>query len=212
MKTKRPSGPQALSKKRAGRRAARVVGLLGGSFNPAHAGHRHISLEALKRLGLDEVWWMVSPQNPLKSPEEMASFDNRLTRAKDVANHPRIHVTGIESLLGTTYTADTLGALKRRFPGICFVWLMGADNLVQIPKWRDWNRIFMEVPIAIFARSSYDSRALFGLAARRYARARVPQNRARSLAGLEPPAWVFLAIRRHPASATAIRAKERNRK
>lgn len=212
MKKKRPSAFKAPSKRRGRRYGGRIVGLLGGSFNPAHEGHRHISLEALKRLGLDEVWWMVSPQNPLKSAEEMASFDNRLARAEVVADHPRIHVTGIETLLGTTYTADTLNALKRRFPDICFVWLMGADNLIQIPKWRDWNRIFMEVPIAIFARSSYDSRALFGLAARRYARARVPQNRARTLAGLKPPAWVFLAIRRHPASATAIRAKERNRK
>ena len=116
----------------------RRIGLLGGSFNPAHAGHRYISTEALRRLDLDEVWWLVSPQNPLKSQSGMAPFSQRLSHAASVARHPRIRVSAIEAEMGTRYTADTLAMLVRRFPAARFVWLMGADNLMQIPKWRDW--------------------------------------------------------------------------
>lgn len=181
------------------------VGLLGGSFNPAHAGHRHISLHALKALGLDQVWWLVSPQNPLKPARGMASLPERLDEARRVARHPRIRVTAIERDLGTRYTADTLAELKRRFPRTRFVWLMGADNLRQIPRWRHWTRIFRLVPVAVLARPTYSMNALGGTAARRYARRRVKDHRAKGLAGHATPAWIFLRNPLHPASATAIR-------
>jgi len=189
-----------------GDRRRRRIGLLGGSFNPAHAGHRHISLMALRRLRLDEVWWLVSPQNPLKPVAGMAPLAERVAGARTVAAHPGIRVTGIEKALGTRYTADTLPALTRRFPLARFVWLMGADNLVEIPRWNRWRRIFATVPVAILARSSYSHRALAGQAARRFAHDRIPTPQAGRLAELDPPAWVFLHGRRHPASATLIRA------
>lgn len=182
-----------------------TVGLLGGSFNPAHEGHLHISREALKRLNLDQVWWMVSPQNPLKSESGMAGFEDRLQSAKTMARDPRIRVTDIERRLGTRQTADTLGKLTKMLPEIRFVWLMGADNLLQIHRWYRWTKIFTTVPLAVFARPTYDSRALAGQAAARFARAYLPDRFAPGLAYRAPPAWVFLAIRRHAASATAIR-------
>lgn len=184
---------------------ARRVGLLGGSFNPAHDGHRYISIEALKRLALDEIWWVVSPQNPLKGKDGMAAFEARLESAHAVARHPRIRPTAIEVEMGTRYTFDTLDALRRRFPATRFVWLMGADNLVQIARWRGWTKIFNTVPIAVFARHSYDSRALSGFAASRFRNARIPARSAKVLAEADPPAWVFLRIRPHPAAATNLR-------
>ncbi|SMH54352.1 nicotinate-nucleotide adenylyltransferase [Azospirillum agricola] len=185
--------------------AGLTVGLLGGSFNPAHAGHRHISLYALKALGLDRVWWLVSPQNPLKSTSGMASLPERLAEARRVAAHPRIEVTGIETDLGTRYTVDTLAALTRRFPKTRFVWLMGADNLRQIPRWRHWTRIFESVPVAVFARPTYSLNALSGQAAQRYIRRRVSMHGAKGLARHERPAWMFFRNPLHTASATAIR-------
>ena len=181
------------------------VGLLGGSFNPAHQGHRHISLCALRGLALDEVWWLVSPQNPLKPVKGMAPQDLRLAAAEKVAAHPRIHVTGIESRLGTRFTADSLTALRRCFPARRFVWLMGADNLRQIPRWNRWERIFQTVPVAVFDRSPYSHNALSGQAARRFGQMRKPASQAGELAKAKAPAWVFLHQERHPASATAIR-------
>jgi nicotinate-nucleotide adenylyltransferase len=182
--------------------------LLGGSFNPAHEGHRHISLQALKRLGLDEIWWMVSPQNPLKPQHGMAPFPARLRSARAMARHPRIKVTGIEARLGTRYTADTLKALKRRFARARFVWLMGADNLIQIPRWEEWTAIFAAVPIAVFDRPSYSLRARGSKAAQRFSRSRLPVREAGRLAQRHPPAWVFLDGRTHPASASSIRARQ----
>ncbi|WP_448189434.1 nicotinate-nucleotide adenylyltransferase [Azospirillum sp. sgz301742] len=181
------------------------IGLLGGSFNPAHAGHRHISVYALNTLGLDQVWWLVSPQNPLKSAADMGSLAERLAWARVAARHPRIRVTDLECSLGTRYTADTLSELTRRFPRTRFVWLMGADNLRQIPRWQQWPRIFRSVPIAVFSRPTYSLRALGGVAAQRFARRRVPDLRARGLVDAKPPAWIFLRNPLHPASATAIR-------
>ncbi|MDF1750528.1 MAG: nicotinate-nucleotide adenylyltransferase [Alphaproteobacteria bacterium] len=183
-----------------------TVGLLGGSFNPAHDGHLHISREALKRLNLDQVWWMVSPQNPLKSESGMAGFEERFRSAKAMAQDPRIRVTDIERRLGTRQTAETLTKLTKMLPEIRFIWLMGADNLLQIHRWHRWTKIFTTVPLAVFARPTYDSRALAGQAAARFARAHLPDRFASTLAYRTPPAWVFLAIRRHAASATAIRA------
>jgi nicotinate-nucleotide adenylyltransferase len=188
-----------------GDRCRRRVGLLGGSFNPAHDGHRAVSLWALSRLGLDEVWWLVSPQNPLKPTAGMASMAQRLAYATQTADHPRLRVTGIEATLGTQYTADSLAALHRRFPKTGFLWLMGADNLAQMPRWDRWERIFRSVPVAVFDRSPYSYQALAGKAARRFARFRSHGRRATLLATREAPAWAFLHQRRHPASATAIR-------
>jgi nicotinate (nicotinamide) nucleotide adenylyltransferase/ribosome silencing factor RsfS/YbeB/iojap len=186
----------------------RRIGLLGGSFNPAHGGHLHISRLALRALDLDEVWWLVSPQNPLKPVGGMAPFAERLKQAAAVAAADRrIRVTGIEAGLGSTYTADTLKALRRRFPRARFVWLMGGDNLAQIPHWRRWQDIFRTVPVAVFARPGTSPKALAGAAAQRFARARVKHGAARRLARLKLPAWAFFHSRLDPRSATVIRAQ-----
>lgn len=182
------------------------VGLLGGSFNPAHGGHRALSLTALKRLGLDWVWWLVAPQNPLKPSGETFPLADRIVWAESVAAHPRILVTGIEASLGTRYTADTLSVLRRRFPATRFVWLMGADNLAQFHRWRDWPRIAATVPVAVFARPSYSFRALAGPAAHRLARHRMTGPGLKSLARRSPPAWGFVFGLHDPRSATALRS------
>ncbi|MEN8196735.1 MAG: nicotinate-nucleotide adenylyltransferase [Pseudomonadota bacterium] len=182
------------------------VGLLGGSFNPAHEGHLHVSRQALATLRLDEVWWLVAPQNPLKPTEGMAPLAQRVASARAGARDPRIRVTDIEAALHATYTVETQVALRHEFPRQCFVWVMGADNLIQIPRWKDWTQIFNSMPIAVFARPSYSMRAMAGAAAQRYARFRLPETAAGRLASTAPPAWVFVHARLHPASATAIRA------
>lgn len=186
---------------------SRRIGLLGGSFNPAHEGHRHISLLALQRLDLDEVWWLVSPQNPLKSARGMAPLEDRLAGARAVAAHPRIRVTDLERRLRTRFTIDTVRALKTRYPAHNFVWLIGADNLAQMPSWKAWDRLFQTVAVAVFARPSYSLKALAGQAASRFSACRLAESQARRLADMCPPAWVFLRIRLHGASATEIRAK-----
>ena len=189
----------------------RAIGLLGGSFNPAHDGHLMISLIALKRLQLDEVWWLVSPQNPLKSAAGMAPFSERLANARAVATHRRIIVSDIERRLGTYYTRDTLKRLCASRRGQNFVWLMGADNLVQFPKWEGWKEIFNTVPIAIFDRPTYSSRALAGIVATRFADRRIPERDASGLVRRKAPSWVFLHSRLNPVSATKIRAQNSNR-
>ncbi len=184
----------------------RRVGLLGGSFNPAHEGHRYLSELALKTLHLHQVWWVVSPQNPLKAAGETAPFEDRLAVARRVANHPQIRVTDIEQRIGTRYTLDTVTALQARFPDMRFVWLMGADILLELPRWKRWQQLFRRVPIAVFPRPSYSLRALSSTAARAFANARVPERKARWLVEMDPPAWAFLQVRPHGASATQIRA------
>nr|WP_152619803.1 nicotinate-nucleotide adenylyltransferase [Paramagnetospirillum magnetotacticum] len=187
------------------RRRARV-GLLGGSFNPAHDGHRHIALLALRLLKLDEVWLLVSPQNPLKPVAGMAPLAQRLASAQAMAaGHPHLRPTKIETQWGTCYTADTLTVLRQRFPHIRFVWLMGADNLAGFHRWLRWDDIFRSVPVAILARGPYSARILGSRAAHRFKASRLPSSRARFLWQGQPPAWVFLHIRRHAASSTAIR-------
>lgn len=184
----------------------RRIGLLGGSFNPAHEGHLYISQMAIRMLGLDEVWWLVSPQNPLKPSDGMKSLDERIERAERMAvAEPRVIITDIEIDLGTRYTADTLVGLKREFQDMSFVWLMGADNLLQMHHWWQWSRIFHTVPIAVFGRPGYSYRATFSVAARRFARDRWPRSAATRLVNAVAPAWVFLKIREHPESATRIR-------
>jgi nicotinate-nucleotide adenylyltransferase len=189
----------------------RRIGLLGGSFNPAHEGHRDISLAALAYLDLDEVWWLVSPQNPLKPADGMASFAERMASAKAMAHHPRIRVTDLEQRLGTRYTADTLRKLVTRFPSYRFVWLMGADNLAQIASWRDWTKIFHLTPIAVFDRPTYTIKALNSLAARRFRRSRRREAALKTLAATPAPAWVFVHHRLNPISATQIRAERARR-
>jgi nicotinate-nucleotide adenylyltransferase len=170
----------------------------------------HISELALKLLNLDQIWWLVSPQNPLKPVDGMAPFPVRLEGARRIAEtDPRILVTDLESRLASSrYTADSLKALRRRFPRLRFVWLMGGDNLVQIPKWQRWPEIFRTVPIAVFDRPSYSLKALSGPAAKRFARYRVPASDERRLAEMEPPAWVFFHTRLDDRSATRIRSEQ----
>jgi nicotinate-nucleotide adenylyltransferase len=189
----------------------RRIGLLGGSFNPAHRGHLHLSLTALQRLDLDEVWWLVSPQNPLKLVAGMAPFATRFDQARQAAaGHNRIRVTDLENRLGgLRYTVDTLKALRLRFPRRRFVWLMGGDNLVQIRRWERWAEIFRMVPVAVFDRPSYSARGLAGLAARRFARQRLPGSASRRLAEAKPPAWAFFHTRLDPTSATRIRSERK---
>jgi len=182
------------------------VGLLGGSFNPAHAGHLHIARLALQRLRLDQVWLLVSPGNPLKDAAGMATLADRMGSARQIADGRRIVATGIEALLHTRYTFDTLRALRRRFPRVRFVWLMGADNLVQLPRWQRWPGITRTMPFAVMPRPSYNQRALAGQAAHRLRPALHPARAAPVLAGSAPPAWTFLPARQNALSATALRA------
>ncbi len=182
------------------------IGLLGGSFNPAHAGHLHISLEAMKRLGLDEVWWLVSPGNPLKPVKDMLPYEKRFASAQKMAHgHCRIVVSDIEKRLGTRYTFDTVRALKRRFPRTAFVWMMGADNLAQLHRWRCWRALLRLLPFAILDRAPFSHTALRSKAALALAPWRV--SSAKVLAGKKPPRWAYILLRRHPASSTAIRQK-----
>jgi nicotinate-nucleotide adenylyltransferase len=181
------------------------IGLLGGSFNPAHDGHLAMSLYALKHLGLDRVWWLVSPQNPLKPNDGMAGFERRITEAQRIACHPRLTVSGIEAELGTCFTADTLRALKNRFPGVNFVWLMGADNLRQIPRWKDWQSIFHTVPVAVFRRPAYPAGRNLGKATQRFAKAWRSPSQAKLVCMSRLPAWVILDNKLNYNSATKIR-------
>jgi nicotinate-nucleotide adenylyltransferase len=185
------------------------VGLLGGSFNPAHDGHRHVAGLARRRLNLHQVWLMVSPGNPLKRGHHMATAAERLASARRIADGRRIVATDIETHLGTRYTADTLTMLRRRFPRILFVWLMGADNLVQLPRWDRWRAIARTMPFAVLPRPTYNHRALAGQAAHCLREFRHRADQATALAAMHPPAWMFLPAVQHPASATALRAAAR---
>jgi nicotinate-nucleotide adenylyltransferase len=186
------------------------IGLLGGSFNPAHEAHREISLTALKRLGLDRVWWLVTPGNPLKDPSKLATPESRVEAAREMARHPRIEVTGFAG--GSAYTIDLLAELKRRFPGVNFVWLMGADNLAQIHRWRAWEEIFAAVPIAVLDRPGLRLKARASKAAQRFALYQVDESDAGGLTRLEPPAWTILSHRLSGVSSTALRAKKAKKK
>ncbi|MDD9877551.1 MAG: nicotinate-nucleotide adenylyltransferase [Magnetovibrio sp.] len=185
----------------------RRIGLLGGSFNPAHEGHLEISRLAIELLGLDEVWWLVSPQNPLKPTDGMAPLAERMAGAEKITKRLPIFVTDVETHLGTRYTTDTLAGLKQGFPGARFVWLMGADNLVQMHRWHRWSSIFHMVPVAVFARPTYSLRAERAKAARRFARYRIKPHRAAGLADRPAPAWVLFKRPHVPVSATGIRRR-----
>jgi nicotinate-nucleotide adenylyltransferase len=181
------------------------IGLLGGSFNPAHAGHRQISLAALKRLGLDQVWWLVSPGNPLKDVGKMPELEKRVEAARTIARHPKIVVTGFEAGQKSPYTIDTISFLKRRYPTVDFVWLMGADNLASFHRWRAWEELFGLVPIAVLDRPGYRLKARASKAAQRFAFAALDETDARGLAGMEPPAWTLLTLPLSSLSSTRLR-------
>ncbi|WP_296675178.1 nicotinate-nucleotide adenylyltransferase [Novosphingobium sp.] len=185
--------------------ALKTVGLLGGSFNPAHGGHRRISLFALQALGLDEVWWLVSPGNPLKPKAGMAPLAARLGSAVAQARAARIVPTAIESELGTVYTVETLRALVRRYPKTRFVWLMGSDNLAQMHRWRDWRQIARTMPIAVIARPGYDTAAAASPAAAWLGRYRRSAASLKHRAGWSAPALIHLRFDPDPRSATAVR-------
>jgi nicotinate-nucleotide adenylyltransferase len=181
-----------------------VIGLLGGSFDPAHEGHVHITREALKRMGLDQVWWLVSPANPLK-PRQPAPMTDRLARAGQVMRHPRVKITALEERLATRATADTIDRLRALYPGVTFVWLMGADNLVQFHRWGRWRDILRAVPVGVLARPGSGVAARLSVAARAFQVHRV--ERGENLRGHNPPVWAFVNLPMNDASSTEIRAR-----
>lgn len=193
-----PGGPQA--------RAGLRVGLFGGSFDPPHAGHVHVTRWALKAFGLDRVWWLVSPGNPLKS-DAPADLARRLAAARAIMQHPRVTVTDLEARLGTRYTAATLAALRRHYPGVRFVWVMGADNLTGFHRWDRWAEILEAVPIGVLARPGQQLKAGLSPTARRFARWRLPPAAARRLAFERPPAWTLLSGPMLDVSSTRLRAQ-----
>ena len=185
------------------------IGLLGGSFNPAHEGHLHISLEAMKRLKLDAVWWLVSPQNPLKSTDGMAAYEDRFASAEAMARHPRIHVSDIEQTLGTRYTVDTLRQLIKRAPRNQFVWLMGADNLAQLHRWKEWDQLLQLSPLAVLDRAPYALRALHQPFAKRFTKQRCAATHASKLlfCAQKPHRWAYITMKRHPSDMFLIPVK-----
>jgi nicotinate-nucleotide adenylyltransferase len=183
------------------------IGLLGGSFNPAHAAHVEISLTALKRLGLDQVWWVVTPGNPLKRSSKLLGLSERVEAARKIANHPRIAVTGFPGEKGPPYTVALLTELKRRHPAVSFVWLMGADNLAEFHRWRSWQRIFETAPIAVLDRPGFRLKARASQAATRFQEFHVDESDAQGLARMTPPAWTIITHRLSPLSSTEIRGE-----
>ena len=186
------------------------IGLLGGSFNPAHRGHRRISLAAIDALGLDEVWWVVSPGNPLKGGKEMAPFEARLESARAMARRAPIRVSDFEARAGTRYTIDTVGKLLRHHPSDRFIWLMGADTVAQFHQWKAWRRLVRRLPIAVISRPGYEGPARAARAMgwlRRFVR---PSSQARNWADWSSPAILLLRLPPDPTSATALRALDPN--
>ena len=181
------------------------IGLFGGSFNPVHEGHLHVAREAKRRLGLDRVWWLVSPGNPLKA-DAPADLSRRLAQARAVVRDRRAVVTDVEARIGTRYTAATLRALRSRYPGVRFVWLMGADNLRSFHHWDRWATILEQVPVGVLARPGEQVKAGLSPAARRFARWRVPQSQAAMLPLMAPPAWTLLSGPMLDLSSTELRA------
>ncbi len=198
----RPPGTNAPQRHDASR-----IGLLGGSFNPAHDGHVEISLAAIKALGLDAVWWLVSPGNPLKDQGAYAPYDARLTKARRVARDPRIVVSDFERRKGLQYTIDTLTTLTTLWPQMRFCWLMGADSLATFDKWRDWLAIAAAAPIAVFNRPGYEDARTASPAARALAAFEVDSREAISMLDKEPPIWTYIADTANPISSTAIRQR-----
>jgi len=185
------------------------IGLFGGTFDPPHQAHRAACLIAMRRLGLDRVWWLVTPGNPLKDTRGLAPLDERIAAARALASHPRIDVSGLEAEIGARYTYDTVSYILARCPGVRFVWIMGADNLRSFHRWQKWRRIAGLVPMAVIDRLGPSLYATSGPAGQALARARIPESAAKSLPGRSPPAWVYLHGLKSPLSSTALRASRR---
>ena len=183
------------------------IGLFGGTFDPPHQAHLSACLLAMKRLDLDAVWWMVTPGNPLKDTRHLAPLEKRLTAVRAMTRHPRIHVTGFEAEIGTRYTYDTIAYVRARCSGVNFVWIMGSDNFLQFHHWKQWPEIAASVPMAVIDRPGTTLKSLHGRAAHRFARQRVPEQRASGLLKRKAPAWVFLHDRRSALSSTLLRSQ-----
>jgi len=183
------------------------IGLFGGTFDPPHAAHRAACLLAMRRLGLDRVWWLVTPGNPLKDTSGLAPLAERLAAARALADHPRIDVTDLEAHLGTPFTFGTISYLVKRCPQVRFVWIMGADNLRSFHRWQRWREIANMVPIAVIDRLGPSLYSAAGTAGHALDFARLPETAARSLADRKPPAWIFLHGLKSPLSSTALRAE-----
>ena len=182
------------------------IGLFGGTFDPPHEAHLAASLLALKRLNLDRVWWLVTPGNPLKNTRGLKPIGTRIAAARALTSDPRIEVTGLEAVINTRYTYDTIKFLIRRSRGVRFVWIMGADNLRSFARWQNWRRIAALLPIVIVDRVGPSLYATGSVAAHALARFRIPDSAAATLAGRKPPAWVYLHGLKSPLSSTALRA------
>ena len=185
-----------------------TIGLLGGSFDPPHAGHVHITREALKRFGLDRVWWLVSPGNPLKE-RGPAAMARRMAAARALVDHPRVHVSDFEARAGTRYTAETVAALQATYPRARFVWLMGADNLAQFHLWKDWQEIVARVPIGVLARPGERVEGRTAKMAQVFRHARLHPRASHLLGASEAPAWCFVNVPMRDISSTRIRAEGR---
>ena len=188
-------------------RAGLRIGLFGGSFNPAHGGHRHVAISALNMLKLDAVVWLVAPQNPLKTADDMAEYERRKQSAARYADHPRMLVSDFERRIDTRYTADTLKCLSRRYPKARFVWLMGADSFLSFHRWKNWRDILRAMPVAILPRPGSSLVAAKSHAGRQMARAMASPATARALPSAKPPAWTVLAAELDKRSSSAIRKR-----
>jgi nicotinate-nucleotide adenylyltransferase len=181
------------------------IGVMGGTFDPPHDGHRIAAEAAIRRLGLDQIWWLITPGNPLKSHHRLSPLDGRMKRVATFAREPRMKITAFERELKTSYTAGTLSFLKRRYPSVRFVWVMGADNLATFHRWQHWREIANIMPIAVVDRPGWRLKGLASPAAHALERYRMPERDARTLATRQPPAWVLLTIRLSGLSSTALR-------